>query len=165
MRWLTAVSTGYWPVSSGNLPDGLAVNLGKAESLRHDCASFRFVRQVAERDGRVARSTLAGERELRGEEQFPVQLPGIGAVSFGQSPCGRPPHEYEGAEVRGRGEVSGAGGGVGLGVLSQLIPRGRDTSFGFGGALRAIVRKRRNSSGLEVGFSFRSSRIVSANVG
>ena len=38
---------------------------------------------------------VAGERELRGEEQFPAPLPGVGAGSVGQAQGG----EHEGAEV------------------------------------------------------------------
>ena len=68
-----------------------------AGSSRHQSAPSHFVRQVAERDGRVARSTHARERELRGEEQ--LGLHGIGAGSVGEAQGGTDRRK----KIRGRG--------------------------------------------------------------
>ena len=86
------------------------MRLEKLETLRNHSDLFHFVRRVAERDGRVARSTLGGELELRGEAQFPAQFPGVGVGSVGETQKG----EHEGAEVLGRGEVAEQAAVLGL---------------------------------------------------
>ena len=50
-------STGYQPVASGNLPDAMEVRLPKRSVFRASRTFPHSVRQVAERNGLVARST------------------------------------------------------------------------------------------------------------
>ena len=67
----------------------------------------------------VDERSVAGERELRGEEQLPVGLPGVRAGSIRKTQRA----EQEGAEVRGCGEVRRTSGGAGVGVLIGLNGR------------------------------------------
>ena len=53
-------STGYQPVSSGNLPDGMAVTLENQPAFQAFERVPHSVGQVAQRDGLVARSTQTG---------------------------------------------------------------------------------------------------------
>ena len=53
-------STGYQPVPSGNLPDGMAVALENGNTFRVFEHAPHSVGQVAQRDGLVARSTRPG---------------------------------------------------------------------------------------------------------
>ena len=49
--------TGYQPVPSGNLPDGTAERSQIIENIENCCVPPNSSRQVADRDGLVARST------------------------------------------------------------------------------------------------------------
>ena len=75
------------------------------------------VGQIERAGGAGRERGAAGERELRGEKQFPARLPGIRAGSVGEVEGAGD----EGAEVRGGGEVSRAGGGAGAGVLRGAV--------------------------------------------
>lgn len=90
-----AGSTGYQPVPSGNLPDGTAMNVEKQNVFATAAILSISFGRLPNETGESPVPPIAGERQLRGEEQFPAQLPGIGAGGFGQTHR----REHEGAEV------------------------------------------------------------------
>jgi hypothetical protein len=94
------------PVQPGN-SGGALVDVGQRGG--------RGVGQVERAGGAGHERGVAGERELRGEEQLLVEFPGIRAGSVREAQRA----EHEGSEVRGRGEVRRTSGSAGVGVLRE----------------------------------------------
>ena len=90
-------------------PSTYRFHLGSLNPRKLSLARVRF--------GRERR--VAGQCELRGEEQFSFELPRIRARRFGQAERA----EHQRRKILGRGEVSTTGGGAGAGVLNLADSR------------------------------------------
>lgn len=68
--------------------------------------------------GAATAGRIAGERELRHQKQLPPKLPRIRSGNQREAQGA----QYAGPEISGRGEICGAVGGSGVGLLIPRCP-------------------------------------------